>query len=209
MNKIEREEKIVKIDQNLEKTLNIFLEEDTKKVYEVLENSSLKIYIYSINKSSSLEIHLNGNNAKVELHYSTINYDSNTYDINIYHNNSNTKSNIYNHGLNVFNNKLHFNINGHIPKSSDNCICNQENQIINLKNGESTIQPNLFIENYNVVSSHSAYIGKFREDDLFYLMSRGLSRNKSYDLLIKSFLTNSLEIESEFLNRFIKEIEKI
>lgn len=209
MNKIEREDKIVKINQNLEKTLDIFLEKDTKMVYEVLENSSLRLYIYSINKSNSLEVHLNGNNATVELHYSTINYDSNMCNVDIYHNYSNTKSNIYNHGLNVFNKKLNFNINGHVLKESDNCICNQENQIINLKDGDSIIRPNLFIDNYNVVSSHSAYIGKFREDELFYLMSRGLSRNKSYDLLIKSFLTNSLENESESLNRFIKEIEKI
>ena len=192
-----------------EKELHLFDKEDQEVIYNVEDNATLKVYQYGININNDITINLNGNNAKVEYHYSTINYENHKYNILVNHNASNTSSNIYNHGINVFDKKLDFNVTGKVFKNSDNCICNQENQILNLVDGDSTILPNLLIDNYNVSSSHSAYIGKFKDEILFYLMSRGLSRTTSYDLLIKSFLINgssrnedieSLEIEIKNIN---------
>lgn len=209
MNKIKVKEEIIKIEDNTERKIITLLESDTKTTYYVGKNSLLTVYQYGTNINNEVLIHLDGENAKVEFHYSTINYDNHTYKITINHNKSHTESNIYAHGLNVLNKKLVFHINGIVKKASKSCICNQENQIINLWNGESTILPNLLIDNYDVISSHSAYIGKFREEILFYLMSRGISRKKSYDLLIKSFLMESEESENKDLEPFRKQIEKI
>ena len=91
---------------------------------------------------------------------------------------------------------------------SDKSECNQKNQILNIKEGKSTILPKLLIDNYDVVSSHSAYIGKFKDEILFYLMSRGISEKVSYDLLIKSFLVNNSE-NKEIIETLEKEIDKI
>ena len=52
----------------------------------------------------------------------------------------------------------------------------------------SKIQPNLYIDEYDIEASHGAYIGKFDFDTIFYLESRGLSEKESYNLLIKGFL---------------------
>ena len=85
----------------------------------------------------------------------------------------------------------------------------KENQIINLDSGKSTICPILKIDNYNVDSNHSAFIGKFSEEKIFYMMSRGITRKNAYRLLLNGFLINSDSIDLHKIDLFIKEIEKI
>lgn len=177
-------------------------------IYNVSNNSKLVVYQYGINIDNNIIINLNGENSNVEYHYSTINYDDHKYKIKVNHNNSKTISNLYNHGINVLDNKLDFDITGNVLNKSDKCECNQKNQILNISDGKSTILPKLLIDNYDVVSSHSAYIGKFKDEILFYLMSRGISEKVSYDLLIKNFLINGCE-NKEILEMLEKEIDKI
>ena len=189
----------------------VFYDFDTTNqdvIYNVSENSKLVVYQYGINIDNNIIINLNGENASVEYHYSTINYDDHKYKIDVNHNNSKTISNIYNHGINVFDNKLDFDITGNVLNKSGKCECNQKNQILNISDGKSTILPKLLIDNYDVISSHSAYIGKFKDEILFYLMSRGISENVSYDLLIKSFLVNGCD-NTELIEKLEKEIDKI
>ena len=189
----------------------VFYDFDTTNqdvIYNVSENSKLVVYQYGINIDNNIIINLNGENASVEYHYSTINYDDHKYKIDVNHNNSKTISNIYNHGINVFDNKLDFDITGNVLNKSDKCECNQKNQILNISDGKSTILPKLLIDNYDVISSHSAYIGKFKDEILFYLMSRGISEKVSYDLLIKSFLVNGCD-NTELIEKLEEEIDKI
>ena len=44
---------------------------------------------------------------------------------------------------------------------------------------------------------------------MFYLMSRGISRDTSYRLLLNGFLINSDSIDLHKIDLFIKEIEEI
>ena len=208
MNKIEINENVVKIEKDQELELHLFDYEDKNVVYNLEENAKLIVYQYGFDINNNVVVNLNGERSSVEYHYSVINYKNNKYNILVSHNNKNTVSNIYNHGLNVLNNNLDFNITGKVLKVSDSSICNQENQIINLENGNSVILPNLLIDNYDVSSSHAAYIGKFKDELLFYLMSRGISRKKGYELLIKSFLINSSTKEEDIVS-LEKEISKI
>ena len=112
------------------------------------------------------------------------------------------------HGVNVLDNVLDFNVTGVVLKDIKGSICNQENRIININDGKSTICPNLLIDSYDVVSSHAAYIGKFSDDVLFYLMSKGINKKKAYELLILSFLLPE-GIEKEKIENFILEVKKI
>lgn len=196
----------VNINEN--KELYLFDKSNQCRTYNVSKNTKLVVYQYGINIDNDIVINLNGENAEVEYHYSTINYDDHKYKIVVNHNSEKTISNIYNHGVNVNDSKLDFDITGYVPNKSDNSECNQKNQILNIRNGKSTILPKLLIDNYDVVSSHSAYIGKFKDEILFYLMSRGISEKVSYDLLIKSFLINGCE-KKEIIEELEKEIDKI
>ena len=185
------------IDNNENKEYKYNIEEDTI------------IYHFSINGSSDVEINLVVENVTLYYYYGNINYDDNTFIIKINHLASNTHSEVFNHGVNVFDNVLSYYVDGIVPKNSNKCICNQDNQIINMDNGKSTICPNLLIDNFDVDSNHAAYIGSFKEDVLFYMMSRGISRDVASRLLLNGFLINSDSIDMNKLTKFVDEIKNI
>lgn len=175
--------------------------------YEIDEDTI--IYHFSINSSSKVVVNLIKENVSLHYYYNNINYDDNIFKIRVNHKKNNSHSELYNHGVNVYNNKLTYYIDGVVPKRSSGCICNQDNQIINMDDGSSTIWPNLLIDNYDVNSNHSAFIGKFRDDKLFYLMSRGIDQENAYKLLLNGFLINSDSIDLNKISLFLNEIEKI
>ncbi len=185
------------LDNNESKDYKYNIEEDTI------------IYHFSINGSSNVEINLNKEDINLYYYYNNINYDDNKLNIKVNHNKDNTHSELYNHGVNVKDNYLTYNVEGSVLRDSNKCICNQDNQIINIRNGKSTIKPNLLIDNYDVDSNHAAYIGKFKDEYLFYLMSRGISKKNAYLLLLKGFLINSDSIDLVKIDKFLLEIERI
>ena len=188
----------------------LYVLDDNKKTnykYNISEDTI--IYHFSINGSSDVEINLDVENVTLYYYYGNINYDDNTFNIKINHLASNTHSEVFNHGVNVFDNKLSYYVDGIVPKNSNKCICNQDNQIINMNDGKSTICPNLLIDNYDVDSNHAAYIGSFKEDVLFYMMSRGISKDVASRLLLNVFLINSDSIDMNKIKEFIEEIKNI
>ena len=50
------------------------------------------------------------------------------------------------------------------------------------------VVPNLEIEADEVKCSHAATVGKVDEEQLFYLMSRGLRRDQAEDIIVEGFL---------------------
>ena len=185
------------VDNNEKKDYNYVIKEDTV------------IYHFSINSSSKVNVTLDKENVSLYYYYSTINYEDNDFSIKIVHNKSNTHSEVFNHGVNVKKNKLNFDVTGVVLKNSSKCVCNQENQIINMSDGKSSICPNLLIDNYDVNSNHSAYIGKFKDEEIFYMESRGIPRDACNRLLLNGFLINSDSISYEKVKDFILEIENI
>ena len=171
------------------------------------KNKNIKVYQYLLNKSININIILE-EGSTLEYYLSDINYDNNKIKINIVHNGKNSKSNIYNHLCNVKDDNLILDVNGIVGKNISGCITNQENQIINLKEGKSTIKPNLLIDNFDIESSHSAYIGKFKDEVLFYLQSRGISKKVANRLLLNSFLLFK-DSDEKIVEDFKKEINKI
>lgn len=219
MNKIILDkEDVIKIDSAKEfvlaegekKEIYIWGENDKYKLcYHLEKDSFLIVHHYSINASFDIEIELEGESARVDYFYSTINYQDQILKFSIFHKGSKTQSNIINHGVNVKDGKLLFDVNPKVEKTAFGCVCNQENSIINLEDGESVICPNLLIDNYDVISNHSAYIGSFSKEVLFYMMSRGLSEKASYELLMRYFLLQKENIAVERIPRFLEEIKKL
>ncbi len=192
----------------MSKILYIIDNNEYKKYKYNIDEDTI-IYHFSINGSSDVEVNLVKEDVTLYYYYNNINYSDNKFSIEVNHVASNTHSEVFNHGVNVNCNYLTYTVNGVVPKSSNSCICNQDNQIINMSDGKSTIKPNLLIDNYDVDSNHAAYIGKFRDSYMFYLMSRGISRKNAYLLLLKSFLINTDSIDLSKIDDFLKEIEKI
>ena len=56
------------------------------------------------------------------------------------------------------------------------------------ENARAEAIPELEIECNEVKASHAASVGRIDQEQMFYLMSRGLSKNESEKLIIKAFL---------------------
>ena len=70
------------------------------------------------------------------------------------------------------------------------------------KESEFDSKPELEIYADDVKCSHGSTSGNLDEDSIFYLMSRGLSRNEAKKLLIQGFLIDAIET---ITNKEIKE----
>jgi len=163
--------------------------------YDIDENGVLNIY--KINDADKINEHLilnlNGEKAKVNYLLKTISSAKEKYDLMVYHNKGNTESNIINNGVNILNGELSFVVSGFVPNGNIDCMLDQKNRIINLTDNSCVIKPNLFIDENDVIANHSAHIGKCNDDEMFYLMSRGINSKQAENLIIKGFLLNGLK----------------
>ena len=153
--------------------------------------------LFSVDSSTFVDIKLQKDDISFNYAYSTINNSDNEYKIDIDHLGNNINSKITNHGLNTDNNKLSFVINSIVSKDYTGIKTSQDSKIIILKDDNATIKPNLLIDNDDIEAEHSAYIGRFKEDEIFYLMTRGISREDATDLLVRSFLIGDMNISYE------------
>ena len=199
----DNESKEIDIKENIEIKAILINEDDctSKYIFNINDNSNLIINILDASKNiqRNITINLNGNNSNVELNLSSISLGNNEYEINVFHNNKNTHSETNLHGLTIDNNKITFKNNGSIKKGSIKSILNQDNKIIVVEENNSKIEPNLFIDEYDISASHGAYIGKFKEEDIFYLQSRGLNEKEANYLLIKGFLLGEFDNKDELV----------
>ena len=180
-----------------------------KVTYNIDDNANVVINKLAIDSSDDVTVNLKDVNSKIKYFSSIINYKDNSYTEKINHISSDTKSKIVNHCINVEDKEFKFIVDGIINKNSERVDFKQDNKIINLKDGKSSILPNLIVDNNDIEASHSAYIGTFDENKKFYMMSRGLSEKECDDLLIKAFLLNNMEIDEKERDIYSSIIESI
>ena len=202
------------------KILNIkVLENVSSKMTILIQNTNIFINI-DLEKSSNLVINQLVVNSSLNLNANLSSYASISFvsglislndtinNINIMHKESNSKSKIIINGVNLENKKFYLTMNGYIPKTRLNCVLDENIKIINLKDGDSKIIPNLIIDNKEVIANHSAFIGKFDLDKINYLKSRGIKMDDIYNLLLKSNLLSGMDLFVD-KDRFIYFIRNI
>lgn len=200
------------IDLEKDVNLDLFVLSTNSKVNIVINhklNSKCYLSLFGSNINGLIDDYLNEEESEFYLFNSSIYDKSCLLEVNTHHIVSNTKSDIHNHGFTYKKGSLEYYVNGIVPKSSSKCICNQDNQIINLTNNICNIHPNLLIDNYDVIANHAAYIGTFKEEKLFYLMSRGIPINRCYTLLLKAYLLDGLRIPDKERERILNDIESV
>ncbi|AVK63705.1 Fe-S cluster assembly protein SufD [Lactobacillus sp. CBA3606] len=84
---------------------------------------------------------------------------------------------------------LIFNGIGHIVKGAHGAQANQENRLLMLTStARGDANPILLIDENDVEAGHAASVGRVDEQQLYYLMSRGLPRAVAERLVIRGFL---------------------
>ena len=185
--------------KNTNNKINYYIDKDTDVVINKL----------AIDSNDDITVNLNNVNSKFKYYTSIINYKDNSYTQRINHNSSDTESKIVNHCINIEDKEFKFIVDGIINRESERVDFKQDNKIVNLGNGKSSILPNLIVDNNDIEASHSAYIGTFDEDKKFYMMSRGLSEKECDDLLIKAFLLNDMKLSDKERDIYCSIIENI
>lgn len=199
-----------------DREINIDVMEDMcLEVFEMDNNTSNKI-TYNLNKNSQVivnkiarnnsditRVNLNGEKASIKYYSNIMNYSNNTYDFTINHNASYTESDIVNHCVNFTESEFRFLVDSNVEKTAVECFCNQDNKIIDMIGGKNYISPNLLVDNDLINANHSAYIGKFKKDVMFYLKSRGISERDCNLLLIKGFLLEKLNLDELMMEEYV------
>ncbi len=96
---------------------------------------------------------------------------------------------------------------GRIHRGMHGSVARQSNRGVVL--GETSrldANPLLYIDEHDVDASHGAAIGRIDEEQLYYLMSRGLTEHEAQRLIIEGFLAPlSVFLEDEGLSGLIRE----
>lgn len=202
----------INIKSNIKVTIIDINEKDITDdvTYNLDNNSILNLNIFDdCNKiARNINVNLNGEFSKFNLGCSAVTIKENKYILDIRHNNSHTKSLTSIHGITIGDSSIDIQNNGYIPKGSKNSFLKQDNKIITMDKNNSKIDPNLYIDEYDMEASHGAYIGKFDESQVFYLKTRGLTEKDSYNLLINGFLLENYNMDDEYKDIIKEKIKK-
>ncbi len=86
---------------------------------------------------------------------------------------------------------LDYDVSGYIGKGNHGSDCRQKNRGLLL--GEESmirVDPKLYIDEYDVIAEHGAAIGQINDEELFYLLSRGLSVPEARRLIVLGYLSD-------------------
>ncbi|XJS10846.1 Fe-S cluster assembly protein SufD [Aerococcaceae bacterium WGS1372] len=101
----------------------------------------------------------------------------------------NSVANIFQHGVILDQARLSFNGIGHIVKDAKEADAQQESRLMMLsQESRGDTNPILYIDEFEVTAGHAASVGQVDPEQLYYLMSRGLSQSDAEYLLIRGFL---------------------
>ena len=157
------------------------------------ENANLKLDIISMNNETNdnYNFDLVGEYANLEVNVLSLTKNAKKefkYFVN--HLAPETKSSVSNYGISFENGINSFKVNGIIKPNMKNSDVRQITKgLILHPTGECLAEPILLIDYYDVKAYHGATIGKISDDDLFYLMSRGLTKDEAFMLIINGILT--------------------
>lgn len=147
-------------------------------------------------------------NTKVDLTNVVINSTSllQKYKYIITHISPNCESTTKNYGISRNDSYLSFDNFGVIKKGASKTILTQKTKGIILDMYSSiSANPLLEIDENDVIANHGASIGAIDEEDLYYLMSRGLNREESESLIVQAFVAPYFtNLEDEKVIDYIK-----
>lgn len=187
-----------------------FLEKINVNNRYVIKNGELRVnkfydteYVYE-----KIDIDLENDGSKIDYRFSNICKNNENYIININHNNKNTVSNINNKSIAMDGSKINFVINSIVNKEYEKSILDQNTRIVTIGDTDAKISPNMFIDCDDVEARHGSVIGTFRDEMVFYLMSRGISYNDCIKLLVKGYLFSNMDVDNVFREKIISVIDK-
>ena len=79
-------------------------------------------------------------------------------------------------------------IDGTLLNNNINNILDEKIKIININNGKVICKPNMYIKTSEIIANHENAIGNINKDEVFYLMSKGISKDNAEKLIVNGYL---------------------
>lgn len=186
------DESISKVEINGNCSLNIFDKEIKELNIIVNDNSSLIVnYFSKVNINNCLIDIKVKSNSSCKFNYAFINEDD--YDLKFNTDFLGVNSSII-INVNSLNDKGNANIDvdGYVKKDNINNYLDENIRVININGAKASGKPNMYIDTSLVVANHNTVIGNINKDELFYLMSKGLSKDKAIKLICDGFIVSNI-----------------
>lgn len=178
---------------------------NVKNYYTIQKNGTLVVRKFYCNHSTDeiINIYLKGDKASVKYCFSSISNNKDNYTFNVYHLAKKTSSDLFNRTIARKDSENFFDINSFVDNGIKDCYLNQQTKIITLGDSNNRINPNMFIGENSTEAFHSGVIGSISEDDLFYLMSRGIGHDDAVKLIIKGMLISNINPDTEIREKIL------
>jgi Fe-S cluster assembly protein SufD len=186
------------------------------KVYQNLraimqKNASLhavKVYLSDANVIGDVDVVLAGEGGRSTVETVAVARGNQSMGLNINTNNAakRTDAQINNHGVVQDKAKLLFNAIGKVDKGCIGSNAYQKTRGVILSDkAEINANPYLIIDEYDVEGAgHAATVGRFDEQDIHYMMSRGIPREEAETMVINGFVTPVIEeIPNERMQEYV------
>lgn len=169
----------------------------------VKKSSTLNIYIFaSKNSDSTLNINQESESNVTLVHTFKIDGEYNFK----YRANISGNKNINNVLISgVSNGRVSLDVDGIVSKKTESNELNENIKVLTI-NGKCFVAPKLHVSALDVLANHNTAISNVREDELFYLFSKGIDKKHAISLIEDSYVYGYLKSSSnEFLDYVIKE----
>ena len=165
-----------------------------KIVIDMEENANLNVYFAdfsSKNSNISLLVNENGENDNTIVNLASLSSgkDNKKVDVSLNHFVSFTNGEVNCYGVSKDESRLLFLGTSHIFKGAKKSKTSQKAKIMVFDSlSKGICKPVLKIDENDVAANHAAAVGKIADDTMFYLMSRGLSKEESKELITLGYL---------------------
>ncbi len=182
-------------DSNLVLKLANFAENSEIKITgKIGKNAGISVIFADFSKGTTSlisKIDLEEEGANADWHLATLSNkkDSKIFDVSFTHKVGKTTSNMDNYGVARDDSKIVFSGVSHITNGAKLSNAKQNAKIIVFdKNAQGVASPILKIDENEVQASHGAIVGQLNSDHMFYLMSRGLTREEARTIITLGYL---------------------
>lgn len=182
-----------------------------KELYKLGKKSNLVLYKFYYNKNvlENVIIDLDGEESVINYNFSSISSSLEEYYIVVNHNNHRVNSYISNKCVGLNNSNISLVIDSKLDKGNKDCVMDQTSRILTLGDVESKIVPNMFIEDNSVEAKHGSVIGRIRDEELFYFLSRGIDEKEAVNLIVKGFILSNLDVDMELRALIFKILQEL
>ena len=175
-----------RIDVHGEKDIFLNIQESTEFYFDSKSKSEIKLIIRNV--SCDLNFYFKENNSISNIQILFLCDQDLNSKAKIFFLGNNNKANLDVKGIASKDAKVSFDAGVDIASHAEQTDVYISERGIIFDNARITFFPNLQIAQNNVKAGHAASIRNYREDDLFYISSRGLNEIQSKNLLLEGFL---------------------